>query len=376
MKKILILLTLGFIQTFNINAQPLAPHTMVIGTYTNTGKSEGIYTYSFNPADASTTLLNKQSATDPSFLTVSANKKFIYSVNEVGKNMGGVTAYSFSAPHGKLVPLNNMPSAGDNPCYISTDRKSRLVFIANYTGGNFSAIRLRKNGLFDSIIQTIQHSGKSINTSRQEKPHVHSTVLSPNEKFLLVQDLGTDQIAVYKIDYSNKTAPISTSPVSVFNTTPGSGPRHLTFHPNKKWAYAVQELSGAVTALSFKNGVLNKLQEISMTDADEKGKSGAADIHISADGKFLYASNRGDFNNIVIYSIGEKGLLTYVASQSTLGKAPRNFAIDPTGNYLLAANQNSDEIVIFNRDQQTGLLKDSGKRIAVSRPVCIQFVVN
>jgi 6-phosphogluconolactonase len=160
----------------------------------------------------------------------------------------------------------------------------------------------------------------------------------------------------------------------VFNCNPGDGPRHISFNPTKPFVYAVQELTGSVTVLSFKNGTLSKLQQIDMFEKPSNKKSGAADIHLSPDGKFLYASNRADYNDLAMYKVGTNGLLTWVGSQSTLGLAPRNFAIDPTGNFLLAANQNSNEIVVFKRNKKTGLLNDTGNRIAVGRPVCIQFV--
>jgi 6-phosphogluconolactonase len=273
--------------------------------------------------------------------------------------------------------INSAFSQGDHPCHVTIDSKNRYVIVSNYTGGNFKAIPLLKDGSLDTInTQVIQHTGKSINKVRQEKPHVHSAIFSPDEDYLLIQDLGTDQISVYDISLSKSNNPISLKPNSVFNTVPGSGPRHLTFHPKKSIAYSVQELNGTVNVLKFKNGKLSLMQDISMTNPNETRKNGAADIHISPDGKYLYASNRGEFNEVVIFRIIADGTLSYVATQSTLGKGPRNFSIDPTGNFLLVANQNSDEIVVFKRDQNSGLLTDTKERIKVGAPVCIQFIAN
>lgn len=352
-------------------------YNILVGTYTNTGKGEGIYYYSFDSQKGTASLLNKQSIEDPSFLTTGFNNQFIYTVNELGNKLGGITSLKFDKNSGEMSKLNSAFSQGDHPCHVTIDSKNRYVVVSNYTGGNFKAIQLLKDGSLDTEnTQVIQHTGKSVNKDRQDKPHVHSAIFSPDEDYLLIQDLGTDQISVYDINLSKSNHPISLKPNSVFNTAPGSGPRHLTFHPKKSIAYSVQELNGSVNVLKFKGGKLSLMQDISMTNPNETRKNGAADIHISPDGKYLYASNRGEFNELVIFRIIADGTLSYVATQSTLGKGPRNFSIDPTGNFLLAANQNSDEIVIFKRDQNSGLLTDTKNRIKVGAPVCIKFIAN
>ncbi len=372
MKKYSIVGLLLFIYTA-VYCQP--SYKMMIGTYTHSGNSEGIYSFLFNTKNGSAKPLGKQATIDPSFLISSVNQQIIYSVNERADS-GSVTAFKLNAKADSLTQLNAVAAGGGHPCYLASDRNNRFLFVSNYTGGNFSAIPLKADGSLGTSIQTIQHRGKSINTGRQESPHVHSTVLSPDEKYLLVQDLGTDKISVYQVDLNKATHPIDSTPLHIFNCKPGSGPRHLIFHPIDNLVYAVQELSGAVTVLAFKNGALKQIQEISMIPAKSKGKVGAADIHISPDGAFLYASNRGDFNEILIYKINKNGTLGYRATQSTLGKTPRNFAIDPTGNFLLVANQNSNELVVFNRNKATGLLKHNGQRIKVGSPICIQFLKN
>lgn len=348
-------------------------YNLLIGTYTNGGNSEGIYYYQFN-ADGSSKAISKQKAEEPSFLITSTNHRFVYTVNELGKGNGAVSAYAFNKTTGEFKLLNTVLSGGDHPCHISTDRSNRFVFVSNYSGGNLSAIAINSDGSLSNEKQTIQHIGSGANKSRQEKAHVHSAVLSPDEKFLVVQDLGTDKITVYAVDLNNTSKPLSDNPISVFNCNPGDGPRHISFHPTKPYIYAVQELTGSVTVLEFKNGELKKLQQINMFDKVTDKKSGAADIHLSPDGQFLYASNRVDYNDIAIYKVASNALLAWVGSQPTLGLAPRNFAIDPTGKFLLAANQNSNEIVVFKRNKTTGLLNDTGNRISVGRPVCIQFV--
>jgi 6-phosphogluconolactonase len=350
---------------------------VLVGTYTNTGKSEGLYYYSFDSQKGIATLLNKQPIEDPSFLTTGFNNQFIYSVNELGNKLGGITALKLDKNTGEMIKINSEFTQGDHPCHVAIDSKNRYVIVSNYSGGNFKAIQVNKDGSLDTInTQLIQHSGKSINAARQEKPHVHSAIFSPDEDYLLLQDLGTDQISVYDINLSKSNNPISLKPNSIFNTVPGSGPRHLTFHPKKSIAYSVQELNGTVNVMKFKNGKLSLMQDISMTNPNETRKNGAADIHISPDGKYLYASNRGEFNELVIFRIIADGTLSYVATQSTLGKGPRNFSIDPSGNFLLVANQLTDEIVVFKRDQNSGLLSDTKNRIKVGAPVCIKFITN
>jgi 6-phosphogluconolactonase len=221
-------------------------------------------------------------------------------------------------------------------------------------------------------MQSIQHEGSSVNKSRQDKPHVHAVILSPDNKYLLVPDLGTDKVNVYNFEPGNEK-PLSPASPAFASANPGGGPRHLTFHPNGKHAYLVLEMEGAVTTYDYKDGKLEQKQIITMLSPGFNGKVGAADIHISPDGKFLYASNRGEANEIVIYAIGKDGKLTYAGRQAELINTPRNFAIDPTGNFLLAANQNGNDIVIFKRDKSTGLLTASGKTIQVDKPVCLKF---
>ncbi len=369
--KLVISVSIAQSSSLQKNNQPFA---LVIGTYTNSGKSEGIYTYHFNNKNGKSTYLSKTTSTDPSYINIGLNHQYIYAVQELNNNQGGVSAFNYNKSTGSLTLLNTVPSGGDHPCFITRDSKNRFVFVANYTGGNFSAIRINKDGSLDTATQTIQHRGKSVNTSRQEKAHVHQTVLSPDEKYLLVQDLGMDQISVYGLDLTKQSNPVSAEPISVFNTSAGSGPRHLVFHPNKKWAYSVQELNGTVNSMEFKEGNLTLLQTINMNMNKSNQQHGGADIHISPDGKFLYASNRGDFNEISIYSIASNGKLTYIKVQSTLGKAPRNFEIDPSGRFLLVGNHLSDEIVVFKRNLHTGLLTDTHQRIKVGAPVCIKFV--
>ena len=346
---------------------------LLVGTYTNEQKTNGIQVYTF---DAKTGAFQEKSKvvdiTNPSYLNVSDDKKNVYAVSEGGPGKG-VNAYAFDLATGKLTFLNNGSAGGNGPCYISVDEEKTTVFAGNYGGGSLSATKLKRDGSLSVDSQVIQHEGSSVNKSRQDKPHVHAVVLSPDEKFLLVPDLGTDRVNIYRFN-PDDTQPLTPASPAYASVNPGGGPRHLTFHPNGNYAYLVLEMQGAVTAFDYKNGKLEEKQTITMLAPDFSGKVGAADIHVSPDGKFLYASNRGEANEVVVYAIGNDGRLTLAGRQSSLINTPRNFAIDPTGNFLLVANQNGNDIVIFKRDQKTGLLTPTGKTIQVDKPVCLKFV--
>lgn len=346
---------------------------LLVGTYTNADQTNGIHVFSFN---TETGAFNERSkVTDvknPSYLAISKDKKNVYSVSEANGGNSIITAFSFDAESGKLQYLNSVSSGGNGPCYVSVDDKKQTVFAGNYGGGSLSAIRVNKDGSLNDDIQAIQHTGSSVNKNRQEKPHVHAVVLSPDNRFLLVPDLGTDKVNVYR--YNSGASSLLTPAEPAFaDVKPGGGPRHITFHPNGKYAYLILEMEGAIAGFDYKNGKLQAKQHITMLATGFEGSVGAADIHVSPDGKFLYGSNRGEANEIVIYSIEKDGKLTYAGRQSDLINTPRNFVIDPTGNFLLVANQNGNDIVIFKRDLKTGLLTDTGKKILVDKPVCLKF---
>lgn len=339
------------------------------GTYTSTG-STGIYVHSFDSKTGDAVALDSTKISNPSFLAFSPNNKILYAVNENVE--GGVSFFSVNKKNGRLAFLRSISSEGKHPCYIAVDKTGQWLAVGNYSSGNFSVPTAHGNDLPLPVIK-IQHEGKSADIKRQASPHVHSTVFSRNNRFLLVNDLGIDKIVVYR--FHERSGLIQRS--HEFSVAPGSGPRHLAFHPKKDYLYLLNELTGTVNVFRYhtKNGTMVLLQSISSVDSTFKGYAGSADIHLSTDGKFLYASNRGDANNIAIYAVdGKNGMLTNIGFQPVLGKAPRNFSIDPTGKFLLVANQDSDEVVVFNRDVSTGLLTDSGKRIAIPRPVCLKWV--
>ncbi|GAA4784075.1 lactonase family protein [Olivibacter ginsenosidimutans] len=350
------------------------PINLLIGTYTNTGKSEGIYVYTFDLQTGDLTYKNKVVSENPSFLTFSPNKRFVYAVNELNKGKGATSAFSYDHDSGALTLLNQQLTEGDDPCNIVTDQTGKHVLVSNYSGGSLTVFGTKEDGSLTERQQLIVHQGSGPDKNRQEKAHVHSATFSPDHQFLLVQDLGTDRIAVYGYNELDNHKPVQLPVHSLVPASAGSGPRLVTFSKDKKYVYLIQEMKSAVTVYRYQQGQLTRVQEISMLSPTFKGAVGAADIHISPDGKFLYASNRGEANDIAIYSINPAdGKLTYLKNQSVGGKGPRSFTIAPGGKYVLIANQYTNDVIVFERDSATGFLKNTGKKISVGAPVCLVF---
>jgi len=343
---------------------------LVVGTYTAPGKSEGIYIYDFDIITGNTSLKNiTKGIPNPSYLAISPDKKYAYAVNETG-DKSAVTAFKYDSKSGALTFLNKVDSHGADPCFIIVDDQN--VLVANYSGGSLAVFSRNADGSLSEAVQVIKHTGKSIDPKgRQESAHVHMVKFTPDHKYLVVNDLGEDNTYIYNYNPTGKDQTLIEK--SVIKTNAGTGPRHIVFSPNGKFAYLVHEFNGSITAFSYKNGELTKLQEIGTTAKDFNGAVDAADIHVSDDGKFIYETNRGDANSISAFSILPTGKLQFIETLSTLGKGPRNFMIDPSGKFLLVAHQYTNNVVIFNRDIKTGKLTDSGKRIDVGAPVCLVF---
>ena len=365
------MLGLNLILSLSLWSQKAKDQFLIIGTYTSE-KSEGVYVYKFNTETGDNSFVSSVKTSNPSFVAVSPDKKFVYAVNE--DDPGTVTAFSFNRSNGQLTQLNQQPSHGRHPCYITIDKNGKWVIVGNYSSGTIAVYPTNKDGSLGRATDSVLHEGSSVNSERQEAAHVHATVLSKNNKTLYVPDLGMDMVVMYNLD--NKTGKLKEFSTPFVATEPGAGPRHIDIHPSGKYAYLMEEMNGGVSVYKIENdGFLSLLQNISALPRDFNGAVGSADIHVSPDGKFLYCSNRGESNTIGIFSINQSnGQLNWIDHQSTLGKTPRNFNVDPTGNFLLVANQNSDEIVIFKRDKQAGLLTDTGKRINVSKPVCLKWI--
>jgi 3-carboxymuconate cyclase len=331
--------------------------------------------YNFNAATGKAEWVsNTEEVVNPSYLAIAPGGSFLYSCTEtITVDAGGLSAFRFNRNNGTLTFINKQSSGGDNPAYVSVDNSGKWVIAGNYSGGSLAAFPVNADGGLQPYAQLILHTGKGVNVNRQEKAHVHSTVFSPKGDYLFVPDLGIDKVMIYKFNGLSQK-PLQPATPAYVTTDPGSGPRHFIFHPDGKHAYLMQEMGGAVVAYNYKNGKLEKIQQIATHPDTAKGEFGSADIHVSPDGKFLYASNRGNENNIAIFSVDKNGRLTLAGYQSTMGVQPRNFCIDPSGKYLLAANQQTNNIVIFKRDMKTGLLKYTGEQINIPKPVCLKMM--
>jgi 6-phosphogluconolactonase len=370
MKNLILIIALPFL----LLPESSKENYLIVGTYTG-GKSEGIYVYKFNSEDGSYKEVSHVKTSNPSFVAVSPDEKYVYAVHEDARNgQGGeVSAFSFDKEKGTLTLINQQPTEGDHPCYVEIDKTGKWVFAGNYSSGSLSVLPVNADGSLGAATTHITHTGSGPNKERQEKPHVHCTKISPDNKWLYVPDLGIDKVMIYAFDET--TGKLTPGSQAFAKSQPGAGPRHITFHPNGKYAYLVEELTGHVVVYQLQNGQLKLWQRTSSLPQGQKGYAGSADIHVSPDGKFLYATNRGDFNNIAIFKLDKNnGRASIIGFQPTSGKTPRNFNFDPSGNYLLVGNQETDEIVIFKRNTKTGLLTDTGKRIEVGKPVCLKWI--
>ncbi|HOH56008.1 MAG TPA: lactonase family protein [Paludibacteraceae bacterium] len=341
-------------------------YRFLVGTYTQNTVSEGIYSINF---DAESGVFKIQlAATDvdnPSFLAFSPDRNFVYAVNELGFE-SRITSFRFDAPSGKLYFINDVNADGSDPCFISASEHH--IITANYSSGSACVFKRNRDGSIGESVQKIQFEGHGIDSSRQKSPHVHQTIFSPCGQFLLINDLGTDFIRSFL--YFPEKLQNCLSPFDSLKVKPGSGPRHLAFSKDRKYLYLLHELDGTISIIRFNKGNLEFSGETSLV-TNKNLKTGAADIHISPDGKFLYATNRGESNNITCFRIQKNGSLEFVEQIPTQGNGPRNFVITKDGNYLLVGNQYSDKIVVFKRDRKSGKLTDTEIRMEVGAPVCL-----
>jgi 6-phosphogluconolactonase len=350
--------------------------TLFIGTYTST-TSEGIYTYGMNSETGQLTKFSSIKSENPSFLALDRSKRFLYAVNEVpqfeGKSSGGVSAYAIDKT-GKLTFLNQQASMGADPCHLTVDRKRSNLLVANYTGGNVALLPILKNGTLAPATDVKQHQGSGPK-EQQKGPHAHCIILDAQEQYALAADLGADKIMIYRFDPATRA--LQTGKQQLWaELQAGAGPRHLTLHPNGRYAYVINELDSTMTTMRYNatTGTLAKIDTVSTLPAGFTDKSYCADVHVSPSGKFLYGSNRGH-NSIVVFAIDPRtGIPSLVEHVSTEGNWPRNFVIDPSGRFLLVANQRSDNVVVFRVDAQTGRLKPSGQKETVPTPVCLKFL--
>lgn len=341
-----------------------------IGTYTK-GESKGIYSFTLD-IEAAKILDVKAVAQleNPTYVNISQDNRYLYSVAKKG-DQGGLTSFSINAQSAELTFLNSVLSPGPSPCYVSMDSQNRFAFSANYHRGTADSYLINKeNGSIQAPVSVMQHHGSGPDP-RQEKPHTHFAGITPDENYLAVAELGSDQLITYKIGMNGELTEVNRLAIK-----PGSGPRHIAFHPNQKYAYMMTEFSSEVIALEYnqKNGSFTQHQVISTLPADFKENNQGSAIHVSNDGRFVYAGNRGH-NSIAVFKIDqESGKLQFVERVSSEGNWPRDFSIDPTGKFIVSSNQESHNLVLYSRDIETGKLTLIQSDMKVPYPVCVKFL--
>jgi len=352
---------------------------LYVGTYTEGGRPEGIYLVRIDRRSGELQRVGSMDAgPNPSFLAIHPNGSVLYAVNELeqykGRPSGAVSAFAIERVTGALTRLNEQPSEGGAPCFVSVDRSGRVALVANYAGGSVALLPILANGALAPAAYVVQHTGKGPTPERQEAPHAHCILPDPSNRFALAADLGADRVFVYRLDLGGKS--LRHVEGGDAGMGPGAGPRHIAFHPTLPLVFVANELDSTVATLHFdaERGLLSPLDTLSTVPPGWTGTNYPADIHVAASGRTVYVSNRGH-NSIAVFSVAAStGALVLDQVVATDGEWPRNFSLDPTGRWLLVANQRSDSVVVFGRDPENGRLTPTRQRIAIPRPVCLRFL--
>ena len=339
-----------------------------IGTYTK-GESKGIYSFTLHTTKGTIEDIQLVAEVEnPTYLSISDDQDSLYSVAQKG-TLGGIASYAINHADGSLKFINMQTTEGPSPCHVSVDHPEKHVVIANYHRGTIEAHPLH-NRAVQPVTSVILHEGSGPNSERQEKPHVHFAGFTPDHKYVVAVDLGTDKLETYKlVDYT-------LTKVQSLSLAPGCGPRHIAFHPNGKFAYIMTELSNEIIVLTYnhEDGSFHEIQYNRAVPLDYRFKCQGAAIHVSADGRFVYASVRG-YNSIAVFKVDEQtGKLSLVEYTLTEGLWPRDFSIDPSGEFLIVANQESNNLALFERNKETGTLALLQSNVTVPHPVCVKFL--
>ena len=315
---------------------------------------------------------------NPSFIELDLKRRRLFCVNGVqtfeGKPTGAVSAFAIDPDTGKLTLLNQRSSMGSGPCHLVLDQQGRNLLVANYSSGNVAVLPVGPDGRLGEATAVVQHTGKSVNPDRQEGPHPHCVTLDPANRFAFVCDLGLDKVLIYRFDAEQ--GKLTPSDPAFASLKPGAGPRHMTFRPDGRFAYVVNELDSTITAFAYlpETGALKELQTVSTLPPYYDGPNFPAEIGIKPSGEYLYASNRGH-ESLVVFGIDQvKGTLKYIEEQNAGGKTPRHFGIEPSGKHLAIANQDSDSLLVCRIDPENGRLKPSGVFAQAPSPVCVKFL--
>jgi 6-phosphogluconolactonase len=356
-------------------APPKKDFFAFVGTYTAKTESKGIYEFRYDASSGKSTGLRLAIETpDPSFVAIHPSGKYLYAVNESGKN-SLVTAFALDAKTSNLTQLNQTSALGEDPCYITFDQTGKYILVANYSSGNLVVFPILPDGRIGEKSALFQDAGTlGPNKERQEGPHAHWIETSADNHFALAADLGLDEILIFQFDAKKGTLAPHMPPSASLKA--GSGPRHAAFSPNGKFLFVVSELASTATSFSFdpKKGTLKQVNSVSTLPPDFSGRNDIAEVAVHPNGRFLYVSNRG-VDSIALFEIDpKKGILTPMGSVPTGGKEPRHFALDPAGNFMFVENQLSDTIVVFHVDANTGQLTPTGDTLSVPSPVCLKFI--
>lgn len=351
---------------------------LLVGTQT-AETSKGIYAYTLDTASGELKQLGLATAADnPTFLTLGPDRETVFVANELdeyeGKSSGAVSSYRLDRQHAKLIKISESATGGAGTCHVAVDHTGRAAFGANYAGGSATSFRVSKDGHLSPAVWFEQYKGHGPDSRRQQMPHAHRVTVSPDNRFFFVNDLGLDVIHIYKLDAA--TAEVTPNDPAVWRSDAGAGPRALQFHPNGRWAYCVTEMHSTVDVLDWdaERGALKTVQVVSMADVPrEHWKTGGADIVFERTGRFAYAADRF-YGVLVSFSVSpEDGKLTILERTPCGGTLPRHIALDPSEGWILAANQDSDNIAVFRRDATTGKLSSEGKSFKISKPQCLVF---
>ena len=345
------------------------------GSYNWDKGSEAVYVYELdNDTGKLSKVASSSDVINPGYITVSSDGKYIYASSDAKTpNYGTVSSFAFDAEKKTLTFLNQQKTGGENPVYVNVDKSGKWLINVTYNQPSISVFPLLENGKIDSIAQHFKFTeGSGVNPTRQEKSHTHSAVFAPDYTTVLFADLGADKILQYPFDAS-QNKPLIYNKSTFINTKPGSGPRHITFSKNGKLVYSIEELAGMISVYDFSNNTLKEIQRIATHPDKITEGFESSDVHISPDGKFLYATNRGKENNIAIFKVLNDGKLESIGYQKTGGKHPRTFAIDETGKFIIVTNVNSQDVTVFRRNLETGMLKKVGKPVKINHPTCVKI---
>lgn len=374
----------GAMSAFPIQAQSMTEYDVLIGSYTQ-GASEGIYRYRF---DSQTGKLDSKplqviKTDNPSWLTLSRDQRHLFVVNENGPGgkdvVGKVSSFAIDPKTHQVTPINQVQSRGEEPTHSSLSPDQRFLFVSNYAvhpdpGGALAVIPVGKDGKLSEVVQVSNNHGASkVNPERQASSHVHSAIPTPDDKYVVTSDLGADKLLVFSYD-GNRAEPLQPAKAPIVQLPPGSGPRHLLFSKDGKHAWLTLEMVAQVAVFDYHDGVFKQTQTVDLKNKDPQQKVGAGGLHTSPDGKFLYVANRGEANQLLVFAIDGKGQLKEIQRRSVEGVEPREFSFDPSGHFMLIANQKSNQIVSVKVDPKTGMLGDTVQKVDFDSPSDFRFL--